>query len=154
MMCCLLVGCVGHYAQPAAGQPHATLDAVRGDNDLMSGGTQGYYAFYDLHCNDTEETGVLGEASSAQGTHFFVKPNRRIYINAFSMGIKVRKNTNEAIIFKACASAASFIPMEGVTYRMRHSGDGSHCALEVVDTRTGEGPDTLVVEPVTKECGL
>lgn len=152
----LLAGCVGHYQQPAPDAAHATLDAKWGSNNLMSGGGQAYYAFYDSHCNDTEETGVLGaiSASNAEKNQFFIKPDRRIYLHALSVGTKNRKTTDEPIIHRSCMNISSFIPQAGTTYQVTHFAPDSGCSLEVIDMRTGRTPDTLIVEPITKECGL
>jgi hypothetical protein len=152
----LLSGCAGHYQQPAPEAAHATLDAKWGSNNLMSGGTQAYFAFYDSHCNDTEETGVLGviSASKPEKNQFFIKPDRRIYLHAVSMGIKNRKTTDEPIIHRSCMSISSFTPQTGATYQISHSAPDSGCTLEVIDMQTGRTPDTLIVEAVTKECGL
>jgi hypothetical protein len=151
-----LSGCVGHYQQPAPAAAHATLDAKWGNNNLMNGGVQAYYAFYDSHCLDTEETGVLGaiSASKPEVNQFFVKPNRRIYLHAFSSGIVNRKTTDEPVFSRSCLSIGSFIPQAGTTYQISHSAPDSGCSLKVIDNKTGIAPDTYIVEPVTKECGL
>jgi hypothetical protein len=59
----VLTGCVGHYQQPAPNAPQATLQAKWGKNEFMSGGSQ---AYYDPHCQDTAETGVLGVITQAE----------------------------------------------------------------------------------------
>lgn len=152
----LLTGCVGHYQQPAPDAAHATLDAKWGSNNLMSGGTQAYYAFYDNNCNDTEETGVLGaiSASKPEKNHFFIKPDRRIYLQALSMGIKNRKTTDETLVHRSCLNISSFIPQAGATYQISQSTPDSGCSLKVIDMQTGKVPDTLMIELITKECGL
>ncbi|WP_241193275.1 hypothetical protein [Pseudomonas synxantha] len=152
----LLTGCVGHYQQPAPDAAHATLEAKWGSNNLVSGGSQAFYAFYDNNCNDTEETGVLGgiSASNPEINRFLIKPERRIYLNALSTGVKIRKTTDESLIHKSCLTIRSFIPHTGATYRITLSTPDSGCSLEVIDVQTGKVPDTLMVEPVSKECGL
>ncbi|AZD47716.1 hypothetical protein SAMN04489802_4244 [Pseudomonas chlororaphis] len=151
----LLTGCVGHYLQPAPEAAHATLNAQWGSNILMSGGTQVYYGFYDNHCHDTQETGVLGAISASQPekNQFLIKPDRRIYLQAASMGIKNR-NGDEILTHRTCLNISSFIPKNGAMYQVSHSAPKSGCSLEVIDMQTGKAPDSLVVEEVTKECGL
>ncbi|WP_263264154.1 hypothetical protein [Pseudomonas sp. RIT-PI-S] len=152
----LLAGCVGHYQQPAADAPHATLNAQWGTNNLMNGGGQGYWAFYDSHCVDTEETGVLGaiSATNSEKNRFFIKPDRRVYVHALSTGIKIRENNDQPLISKSCLNISSFVPRTGGVYRIKQSAPDWGCSLEVIDMSTGTPPNTLVVEPITKECGL
>lgn len=152
----LLAGCVGHYQQPALTAPHATLDAKWGTNNLMSGGFQAYWAYNDGHCQDTENTGVLGRVSPSEGENnrFLVEPYKRIYLSALSTGTKQREATDPSAIQRSCMNISSFIPEAGATYQITHSAPKSGCWLEVVDVKTGKAPASLVVEPVTKECGL
>ncbi|MCD5986511.1 MULTISPECIES: hypothetical protein [Pseudomonas] len=152
----LLAGCVGHYPQPALTAPHATLDAKWGNNNLMSGGFQAYWAYHDGHCQDTKNTGVLGRVSQSESekNQFLVEPDRRIYLNALSSGTKQREATDPSLIQRSCMNISSFIPEAGATYQITHSAPKSGCYLEVVDIKTGKAPASLVIEPVTKECGL
>lgn len=152
----LLTGCVGHYQQPAASDAHAVLDARWGENEFMSGGFQGYWAYYDAHCHDTPETGVLGALAASDPTkgRFRVDHGRRIYLSALSSGIRKRENTDPPIIHRSCLNVSSFVPLAGATYQVTHSAPSSGCFLEVIDKRTGKTPPTLLVESVTKECGL
>ncbi|WP_259696437.1 hypothetical protein [Pseudomonas brassicacearum] len=152
----LLTGCVGHYQQPTPDAAHATLNAKWGGNNLVSGGTQMYYAFYDSNCNDTEETGVLGtvSASKPENNHFFIKAGRRIYLQALSLGIKNRETNDEPLIHRSCLNISSFIPHVGATYQISQSTPDSGCSLEVIDMQADKVPDTLIIEPVVKGCGF
>ncbi len=157
-ICCaaLLAGCVGHYQQPSTAAPHATLDARWGNNELMSGGFQGYWAYYNAHCQKTENSGVLGEISQSDAAknRFLIEPDKRIFLNALSSGIKQRETTDEPLIHKSCISIVSFIPDAGATYQVTHSAPKSGCSLAVIDLKTGKAPTSLIVEPVTKACGF
>jgi hypothetical protein len=152
----LLTGCVGHYQQPASSAPHATLEGQWGTNNLMSGGSQGYWAYYDARCQDTAETGVLGSLSMSDPAknRFLIQPDRRVYLTALSSGVIERQSTDQALIHRSCLSRSSFIPEAGATYQMTHSAPESGCALQVIDKQTGKAPSTLVVEPVVEGCGL
>lgn len=158
LMCCatLLAGCVGHYQQPSIAAPHATLDVRWGSNDLMSGGFQGYWAYYNAHCQKTENSGVLGEISQSDAARnrFLIEPDKRIFLNALSSGIRQRETAGEPLISKGCMSIVSFIPVAGATYQVTHSAPASGCSLEVIDLKTGKAPSSFIVEPVTKECGF
>lgn len=152
----LLSGCVGHYPQPGSNAPHATLEAKGGDNNLIDGGAQGYWAYYDLHCQDTDQTGVLGPVhpNSVGRNTFLIQPDRRIYLTALSSGIKQRESAEQPIIHRSCVSVSSFIPQAGATYDITHRAPKSGCSLEIIDVQTGKSPSTMIVEPVTRECGL
>ncbi|WP_224791223.1 hypothetical protein [Pseudomonas fluorescens] len=158
LICCaaLLTGCVGHYQQPASNAPHATLDAKWGKNEFISGGSQAYWAYYDAHCQDTDETGVLGGVSQSEPekNRFLIQPIRRIYLSALSTGIKERENTDQPLIHRSCLSFSSFVPNAGAIYQVTHSAPKSGCSLEVIDMQTGKAPPTLIVEPIAKGCGL
>jgi hypothetical protein len=157
LMCCatLLAGCVGHYQQPSEIAPHATLDARWGDNDLMSGGFQGYWIYNDAHCQKSANSGVLGEISQSDPAknRFLIEPDKRVFLNALSSGIKQRE-PGERLTSKSCINIVSFIPDAGVTYQITHSAPKSGCTLKLVDLKTGKAPASLIIEPVTKECGF
>lgn len=151
-----LLGCVGHYQQPALNEPHATLEAKWGDNNIIDGGFQGYWAYYDAHCQDTSQTGVLGSVSQSDPdkNRFLIQPDRRIFLSGLSSGIKQRNSIAPPIIHRACLSISSFVPRAGVTYQITHLAPESGCTLDVIDVQTGKAPSTLIVEPISKECGL
>ncbi|MBX8486797.1 hypothetical protein [Pseudomonas cichorii] len=152
----LLTGCVGHYQQPAPNAAHATLIAKWSTNALISGGFQAYDAYYDNRCTDTDETGVLGAVSESEPekNRFFIKPDRRIYLIAVSSGTKIHQPTPGSLIGKTCLNVSSFVPKAGATYQMSQSTPEQGCSLKILDMHTGQVPETLVVETVTKECGL
>lgn len=151
-----LTGCVGHYQQPAADAPRATLEAQKGDNNLIDGGAQSYWAFYDAHCQDTGQTGALGTVSpSSPGKNrFFIQTNRRIYLTALSAGVIERESFAKPMIRRSCLSVSSFVPETGATYQVTHTAPAWGCSVEIINLQTGQAPSTLIVEPVTKECGL
>jgi len=158
ILCCatLLAGCVGHYQQPSTSAPHATLEAKWGSNELMSAGFQGYWAYENGRCQNSENSGVLGSISKsdAASNRFLIKPGKRIFLNALSSGTRQRETSDELLVHKSCISIVSFIPEAGATYQITHSAPKSGCSLEVLDLKTGTMPTSLIVEPVTKECGL
>lgn len=151
-----LTGCVGHYQQPAPDALHATLEAKRGDNNLIDGGAQSYWAFYDAHCQNTGQTGALGTVSpsSPEKNRFLIQANRRIYLNALSSGVIQRESTAQPMIHRSCLSISSFVPETGATYQVTHTAPASGCSMGIINLQTGRSPSTLFVEPVTKDCGL
>lgn len=152
----LLIGCVGHYQQPSVAAPHATLDAKWGSNELISEGFQGYWAYYNANCLKAENGGVLGgiSKSDAAKNRFLIEPNKRIYLQALSSGGIQREAADEPQLLMGCVNISSFIPEAGATYQVTHSAQKSSCSLEVLDMKTGQSPSSLIVETVTKECGL
>lgn len=152
----LLAGCVGHYQQPSTAAPHATLEAKWGSNELMSGGFQGYWAYDNARCQKSENSGVLGSISrsDAASNRFLITPGKRIFLNALSSGTRQRETSDELLVHMSCISIVSFIPEAGASYQITHSAPKSGCSLEVRDLKTGTTPTSLVVEPVTKECGF
>lgn len=152
----LITGCVGHYQQPSPTAPHATLNAKWGSTVLMPGGFQGYWAYNDAHCQDTKDTGVLGPISESEtgSNRFLLQPDKRIYLTAMSSSNKKRETADEPLIHRACMNISSFIPEAGATYQVTHSTLKSGCSLELLDVKTGKTPASLIVESITKECGL
>ena len=158
LLCGLLAGsgCVGHYQQPALSAPHATLKMVWGDNPFMSGGSQGYWGYSNGECRDTDHTGVLGALSKSEPekNRFLIQPDQRIYLQAMSSGIWQRESNQQPLSHFACSSMSSFVPRAGKTYVVTHTAHIPGCSLRVVDQQTGQAPSTLLVEPISKGCGL
>lgn len=151
-----VAGCVGHYQQPALGEPHATLKLMWGDNRLEGGGSQGYWAYSDADCLDTNQTGVLGALSKSEPerNRYLIQPNGRIYLQAMSSGIRLREDTQQPMVHIACMSISSFVPRAGSTYKVTHTAPMPGCSLQVIDLQTGQAPSTLQVESISKSCGL
>ncbi|KTC03862.1 hypothetical protein AO388_14245 [Pseudomonas sp. ICMP 10191] len=151
-----LTGCVGHYQQAKLTEPHATIEAGWGKTDFLHEGFQGYWAYYDAHCQDTDETGALGGVSQTdpEKNRFLIKPEKRIYLNSLIVGVKRLEDRNRTWVQISCLNVSSFIPKEGATYKVTPSAFEGECSLAVIDRQTGKPPASLMVEPVRKECGL
>lgn len=149
LLCSLTAGCVGFYQQPAAQAPHATLDAVGGPSMMTDGGVQMYWAYYDVGCNDTAQTGVLGTRKGAARERFLLIPERRVYLNVMSSGGATKAG---ATVLRHCANVASFIPVAGVTYQVSQDVPETGCRVEILDQRTGRPPESFRAETVQGQC--
>ncbi|BAP43802.1 putative uncharacterized protein [Pseudomonas sp. StFLB209] len=147
----LLTGCVGHYPQPDIHAPHAVLEAEEGDSQLLFSRFEAYWAFYDVGCTDTEETGVLGQRKEGAGARFLLKPDRRIFINVLGSG-GLRKT--DGYYSQYCANVGSFIPAAGITYRVSQQLRAGDCAISIIDTRTGKPADSFRREVGQGQCRL
>lgn len=150
----LLTGCVGHYQQLKPSEPHATIEATLGGTDFLHDELQAYWAYHDGRCQDTSETGVLGAISKNEPkkNRFFIRTEKRIYLNALTTGIK--RDAEQRWVHISCLNISSFVPRVGATYQVTQSFHGELCSLQVEDLQTGKQPASIIVEPVSKECGL
>jgi hypothetical protein len=155
LICCaaLIAGC-NYFRQPGPDEPHATIVAKPGPNEFMSGGSQIYMTYFDAKCQNTGETGVLGNLSysNPDKNRFTTPAGKRVYLYALSQGIRERESADQPITARSCWSISSFIPVVGATYQATHSAPRYGCALELIDQKTGIAPPSLIVEQPSYEC--
>jgi len=147
---CLTSGCVGFYQQPHAEAPHATLEAIQGVNTMLDGGVQQYWAYYDVACTDTSETGVLGVRKGEATEQFLLIPDRRIFVQMMSTG---GSKKDGVVTLRNCINVSSFVPAAGQTYQIVQTVPSRGCLMEIFEKNTGLPPPSFVREEVKKGCG-
>ena len=150
ILCLSITGCVTGYSDVPSDESSASVVFEKGyQKEIASGNLmQGYIIYEDGNCNKARNaanfTSLQGDTkervvSTNKPMVFIAAINEQQYATNISDGFAA-----------TCSFKAEFQPRPGKKYRIRNSGIGSACKLEVTDFETGAQVPDLKVEGAFK----
>lgn len=148
--CLACTGCVTGYSDVPTEQAGATVVFEKGYQKENASGNlvQGYIIYEDGNCNKARN------AANFTGLHGDTKV-RRVSTNTPLVFIAAINERDAPTVFvdgfaATCSFKAEFQPRDGYKYRIRNSGTGTTCKVEVTDYETGTPVTDLKVEGAFK----
>jgi hypothetical protein len=130
----LLPGCATQYSPPA-GSATTTVVLVAPAEEMFGLG-QTFSVVSGEDCANGSILAGFNPMSSERSTSRLLPVGTRQFIRA---GLS---NTRTFLLVRSCINLVSFVPTEGMKYRMRHRFEGETCQVELLQD-DGKAPATL-----------
>ena len=145
ILCLTLTGCAVGFTEAPANEDHATVvfEKAYQTGDTSGNLVQGYIIYEDGNCNKIRNAANFTSLNGDSKTHRVSTSQPLVFISAIN---EKRRVSYEEGVAETCAYKAEFQPKNGKTYRIRNSGIGADCKLEVTDFETGTTIPDLKVE--------